>query len=195
MGLRTRALDPMLGIKSPKEPEAYVCAELDPPLHGWSIDAAFHLRDGVVVQGPVTFTPPAGLTHGAQLSAAARRLGFYELLEAFEDGIRMIEASVPGGAARGWVDALTAGRKPGRRGQDPAVYLLWAQRRVEAEHHAPKAPIKWMVEQWGDRYSEGAINKYVYMAREKGFLPAAGEPVTLTEQAKRLLKGAGHGKR
>lgn len=195
VGLRTKPIAPPPRTPGPRESVAYAQVELGGNLEGWTVDAEFLLRDGCVVHGPVTFTPPPAVVFGSLSYSALRRLSLHEVHHAVEDTMRQIEAAVPRGAAAGWVDALTAGRRPGRRGQDPAVYLLWAQRRVEAEQRKPDRPIKWMVEQWGDLYSEGAINKYVYMAREKGFLPPRGEPVELTEQAKRLLKGDTDGER
>jgi hypothetical protein len=174
--------------------------ELDDPLDGWSVEARFTLEDGRVIHGPVTLAPMGKVPLGSLSTSALRRLSIHPALAELENLLRQMQAQAPylEGVTE-WVDALTAGRNPGRRKQDISVYLLWARRRVEAEHEAPRRPIKWMVERWGGPpygYTEKAINKYVFKARDKGLLTPAGEPVDLTEQAKRLLtKGATDGKR
>lgn len=197
VGLRHRA--PVRAVRGPLTEVAFATMDLDGPLAGWKVEAEFTLERGEVVHGPVTFTPTERVPFGSLTAGALRRLSLQPALVEFENLLRQLEAAAPGVGAVGWVDALTAGKRPGRRSQDPSVYLLWARRRVEAEHQDPTRPIKWMVDRWGGEphhYTEQAINKYVYMAREKGFLTPASEPVDLTPQAKRLLaKGATDGKR
>lgn len=194
-GLRMEG--PKARVAGPMTETAFVSMELTGDLDGWRVEATFSLDEGDVVHGPVTFTPGGRAPFGSLTARAMRQLSLHEALAAMEDVLRNIDAQTPGEPkiARPWVDALTAGRRPGSRGHDRSVYLLWAQRRVAAEEAAPKRPIKWMVEQWGDTYDEAAINKKVSQARDKGFLSPAGQPVSLTPQAKRLLKGAGDGKR
>jgi hypothetical protein len=169
---------------------AWAEAELTGELAGWTLRAEFELRSGRVVFRSVSYTPPDGTVGLGSLSdSALKRLSLKGLTASIEDELRFIEAAHPG-IATGWIDALTAGRRPGVRGADPMTYLEWAKRRVEAERQAPDRPIKWLVDQYGGPpycYSEAAINKYVFKAREKGFLPPRGEPVELTEQAKRLM--------
>ena len=189
-GVRYVPVNPPKVLPGWERTQGFARMDLDGDLEGWVLDAAFELDDGEVIHGAVTFTPTRRVAYGTLTAKAQRQLNLATVTAHFEDIMRSLEnAGVP--ESDGWVDALTAGRKPGRRGQDPNVYLLWARRRVDAEEAQPNSPIKWMFKQWGDLYSEGAINKYVYMAREKGFLTPAGAPVALTKQAERLLaKGA-----
>jgi hypothetical protein len=150
------------------------------PLHGWRLEAEFRLDDGVVVQGPVTFRPPDGVEFGTLPLTAMRALSLSPVL-------RDLQTALTNMRLDHWVDALKAGRRPGRAKQDPRVYLLWAKRRADAEIAAPERPIKWLVEKYRDRgYSEHSINEYVREARKRKLLRPAGQPVELTAHGKKL---------
>lgn len=190
-------------LKDPRRPTggfdetAFARVPLAGELDGWTMEATFRLEGHVVLHGPITFTPDADVPFGALSAAALRRLGMAEVLGLIEDLLRQLNTNDNINAV-GWIDALTAGRRPGSGGQDIGVYLTWAQRRVEAEGKDP-SPIEWMVAQWGGLFSKPSINKYVHVARQKNLLsPALDEngkrqPARLTDEAERLLAMRGEG--
>lgn len=184
-GLVLRSID---GDPRRFEEVAFVTQELDEPMSGWSVRAEFALDEqtGEIVHRSITFAPVERAPFGSLTQTTLRRMSLLDAFQALEDVLRRLEA-VGVAETEGWIDALTAGRRPGRGGQDPNVYLLWARRRVEAEQEAPDRPIKWLVERYGADRTEQAINKLIYTAREKGFLTPADQPVDLTPRAKRLV--------
>lgn len=189
VGLRNRPVNPG-DVRGKWEQVAYARMPLDGDLDGWTIDAEFELVDGVVLHRSVNFEPAGPVPFGQLSHTALKRLSLKDLLPEVESLLRQLEVA-SGLDLSGWTDALSIGKRPGKRGQDPALYLLWAQRRVEAEGK-DLPPIKWLAHPdrpWGGLYfTEAAINAYVLRAREKGFLTPKGEPVALTERAERLIE-------
>lgn len=180
----------------PGETIAKATRDLDGDLDGWTLSAIFRLSDGEVVHGPITIAPSADarVAFGSLTSSAYRRLSLQPVLVELERAMSAFSARLE---AQGidqrflpdWIDALKAGRNPGRRGQDPRWYLVWAKRRVLAQSEAPDRPIKWLVEQYGSQgYTEAAINEYVREARRRKLLTPAGKKPALMAQARRMEK-------
>jgi hypothetical protein len=85
-----------------------------------------------------------------------------------------------------WLEALNRPqqRRTGRRGTSVGVYLMWAQRRIEAEKQ--DRPIKWLAETYNE--TEAAVNAFLQRAkRDDLIVMQRGRAPVLTAKAKKLI--------
>jgi hypothetical protein len=154
---------------------------LEGPLDGVVTQLRFDMIDGeVLLNREITLTLPEGLGwRDFPTQRALRHLRLSHVPSEVAEWMAGIQNTR-------WVEAMNRDIRPGRGRRPVEWYLLWAQRRIEAD--AYPEPIKYLSDTYGE--TRAAVNAILHRAKINHglILLERGRPPELTPKALKLIK-------
>jgi hypothetical protein len=160
-------------------------------VHGWTATVKLERQSGVVRVAGIELLPTS--TEALLTTSVFKRLRLGELQGAVASGLET-DPDIRFGLPDSWHTTRVAVPRPGRAGRSDLDYAIWARRYVQACEADPRAPIRRLVETFGDAeggLAEAALRAVLHEARRRGLLTRAAAGVAggrLTRKADALLK-------